>query len=30
MKGRNLWDGCRRVVYGILFFLVISLSAYIF
>ncbi len=30
MKGRNLWDGCRRAVYGILFFLVISLSAYIF
>lgn len=30
MSGRSLWDGCRKAVYGLLFALVIPMSAYIF
>lgn len=30
VSGRNLWDGCRKAVYGLLFLLVIPMSAYIF
>lgn len=30
MKGKSVWEGCVKAVYGLLFFLLISMSAYIF
>ena len=30
MRGKSVWDGCVKAVYGLLFFLLIGMSAYIF